>query len=168
VIVPDPVAAGFVDSLARPGGNATGFINFEYSISPKWLELLKQISPSVTRVAVLRDPALAQRESQYFAPKFIEPGGLPRQEDRPSLDACRLFTHSYDFVAFGRDGDGVDTVAIKVLAGSWPKAKAGSATETQIDFRLRGGTVIMSRRMSPRRTFETASAMASMCQLSKS
>jgi putative tryptophan/tyrosine transport system substrate-binding protein len=51
----DPVGAGLVDSLARPGGNATGFLNFEYSISGKWLELLKQIAPSVTRVAVLRD-----------------------------------------------------------------------------------------------------------------
>ena len=56
-VVGDPVAAGFVDSLARPGGNATGFMLFEYSISGKWLELLKQIAPSVTRVAVLRDPA---------------------------------------------------------------------------------------------------------------
>src|SRR6516162_6855514 len=52
--------AGFVDSLARPGGNATGFINFEYGIGAKWLELLKEISPRVTRVAVLRDPAIAQ------------------------------------------------------------------------------------------------------------
>jgi ABC transporter substrate binding protein len=51
----DPVGAGLVDSLARPGGNATGFLVFEYSISGKWLELLKQIAPSVTRVAVLRD-----------------------------------------------------------------------------------------------------------------
>ena len=52
--VPDPVAAGFVDSLARPGGNVTGFAAFEYSISGKWLELLKQIAPQVTRVAVIR------------------------------------------------------------------------------------------------------------------
>jgi putative ABC transport system substrate-binding protein len=50
----DPVGAGFIDSLARPGGNATGFMNFEYSISGKWLELLKQIAPGVTRAAVLR------------------------------------------------------------------------------------------------------------------
>jgi ABC-type uncharacterized transport system substrate-binding protein len=56
--VTDPVGAGFVDSLARPGGNATGFINFEYGMSVKWLELLKQIVPSVRRVAVLRDPAI--------------------------------------------------------------------------------------------------------------
>jgi putative ABC transport system substrate-binding protein len=52
----DPVGAGFVDSLARPGGNATGFSASEYSLSGKWLELLKQIAPSVTRVAVLRNP----------------------------------------------------------------------------------------------------------------
>jgi putative ABC transport system substrate-binding protein len=54
-IVPDPVGGGFVDSLARPGGNATGFMQFEYSLSGKWLELLKQIAPGVMRVAVLRD-----------------------------------------------------------------------------------------------------------------
>ena len=53
----DSVGAGFVDSLARPGGNTTGFILFEYGISPKWLELLKEFAPRVTRVAVLRDPA---------------------------------------------------------------------------------------------------------------
>jgi putative tryptophan/tyrosine transport system substrate-binding protein len=57
--VGDPVGAGYVDSLARPGGNATGFLVFEYSIAAKWLELLKEIAPRVTRVAVLRDPAIA-------------------------------------------------------------------------------------------------------------
>ena len=55
VQVSDPVGAGFVDTLARPGGNTTGFMNFEYSISGKWLELLKQIMPGLTRAAVLRD-----------------------------------------------------------------------------------------------------------------
>ena len=55
--VVDPVGAGFVDSLARPGGNATGFMAFEYSLSSKWLELLKEIAPGMTRVAVLRDAA---------------------------------------------------------------------------------------------------------------
>jgi putative tryptophan/tyrosine transport system substrate-binding protein len=53
----DPVGAGFVNSLARPGGNATGFMNFEYSIGGKWLELLKEIAPGMTRVAVHRNPA---------------------------------------------------------------------------------------------------------------
>ena len=61
----DPVAAGFADSLARPGRNATGFMVWEISSSGKWLELLKEIAPSVTRVAVLRDPALASGTSQF-------------------------------------------------------------------------------------------------------
>jgi putative ABC transport system substrate-binding protein len=56
VNVADPVGAGFVDSLSRPGGNATGFMQFEYNLSGKWVELLKQIAPGVTRAAVLRDP----------------------------------------------------------------------------------------------------------------
>ena len=63
----DPVGAGFVQSLARPGGNATGFITYEYSMSGKWLELLKQIAPRVTRVAVLRDPATAAGIGQFSA-----------------------------------------------------------------------------------------------------
>ncbi len=62
---PDPVAAGFVASLARPGGNATGFTTSEYGISAKWLELLKEIAPSVTRVAVLRDPTIAAGIGQF-------------------------------------------------------------------------------------------------------
>jgi putative ABC transport system substrate-binding protein len=63
----DPVGAGFVESLARPGGNATGFTVFEYGISGKWLELLKQIAPRVTRAAVLRDPAVAAGSGQLGA-----------------------------------------------------------------------------------------------------
>ena len=63
----DPVGAGFVDSLARPGGNATGFMNFEYSLSGKWLELLKQIAPGMTRAAVLRDPTVTCYRSQFGA-----------------------------------------------------------------------------------------------------
>ncbi|HET9533740.1 MAG TPA: ABC transporter substrate-binding protein [Mesorhizobium sp.] len=63
----DPVGAGFVQSLARPGGNATGFTNYEYSMSGKWVELLKQIAPNVTRVAVFRDPTLAAGIGQFSA-----------------------------------------------------------------------------------------------------
>src|SRR6516164_9037028 len=58
-VVADPVGAGFVDSLSRPGGNITGFMVFEYGFTGKWLELLKQIAPQVTRAAVIRDPALS-------------------------------------------------------------------------------------------------------------
>ena len=65
--VPDPIGAGFVDSLARPGGNATGFTTFEYGFGAKWLELLKQIAPGVKRVAVLRDPANPAGSGQWGA-----------------------------------------------------------------------------------------------------
>jgi ABC-type uncharacterized transport system substrate-binding protein len=70
---PDPVGAGFVASLAHPGGNATGFINFEYGMGAKWLELLKQIAPSVTRAAVLRDAALPQGIGMFGAVQSVAP-----------------------------------------------------------------------------------------------
>jgi putative ABC transport system substrate-binding protein len=73
VHVPDPVGVGFVDSLARPGGNATGFTQFEYGVSGKWLELLKQIAPGVTRVAVLRDLAIAAGIGQWGAIQSVAP-----------------------------------------------------------------------------------------------
>jgi putative ABC transport system substrate-binding protein len=72
-IVPDPVGAGFVETLARPGGNATGFMQFEYSLSGKWLELLKQIAPAVTRAAVLRDPALTSGVGQFAVIQSVAP-----------------------------------------------------------------------------------------------
>jgi len=73
VVVVDPVGAGFVASLARPGGNATGFTMFEYGLSGKWLELLKQIAPSTTRAAVLRDPAVASGIGQFAAVQAVAP-----------------------------------------------------------------------------------------------
>jgi putative ABC transport system substrate-binding protein len=73
VYVPDPVGAGYVDSLSHPGGNATGFIAFEYGISVKWLELLKQIAPAVTRVAVIRDPAITAGIGQFGALQAVAP-----------------------------------------------------------------------------------------------
>jgi len=66
-LLPDPVGAGFVNSLAQPGGNATGFLLFEYAISAKWLELLKEIAPNVSRVGVMRDPSLASGTGQFGA-----------------------------------------------------------------------------------------------------
>ena len=72
-LTPDPVGAGFVDSLARPGGNATGFTGFEYGMSAKWLELLKEIAPRVTRAAVLRDPALPQGIGQFAVVQSVAP-----------------------------------------------------------------------------------------------
>jgi putative tryptophan/tyrosine transport system substrate-binding protein len=72
-VLGDPVAAGFVDSLARPGGNATGFINFEYGTAGKWLELLKQIAPGVTRAAVLRDTTEGSGTSQFAVIQAVAP-----------------------------------------------------------------------------------------------
>jgi ABC-type uncharacterized transport system substrate-binding protein len=72
-LVPDPVGAGFVESLARPGGNITGFSPWEYGIGAKWLELLKQIAPSVTRVAVLRDPAITAGIGLWGAIQSVSP-----------------------------------------------------------------------------------------------
>ena len=72
-LVPDPVGTGFVDSLARPGGNATGFMLFEYGAHGKYLELLKEIAPGVTRVAVLRDPSVTAGLGQFAAIQAVAP-----------------------------------------------------------------------------------------------
>jgi putative ABC transport system substrate-binding protein len=73
VQVADPVGAGFVDSLSQPGGNATGFMQFEYSLSGKWLELLKEIAPSVTRAAVIRDPDITAGIGQFAVIQSVAP-----------------------------------------------------------------------------------------------
>jgi putative tryptophan/tyrosine transport system substrate-binding protein len=114
VQAPDPVGAGFVDSLARPGGNATGFTLFEYGISGKWLELLKEIAPRVTRVAVLRDPAIAAGTGQLgaiqsAAPSFgveLSPLGV-----RDPGEIERAIT------AFARSSNGGLIVTVSTLAG---------------------------------------------------
>jgi putative ABC transport system substrate-binding protein len=73
VNVIDPVGAGFVASLARPGGNSTGFTLFEYSLSGKWLELFKEIAPNLTRIAILRDPAIAAGIGQFAVIQAMAP-----------------------------------------------------------------------------------------------
>jgi putative ABC transport system substrate-binding protein len=71
--IADPVGSGFIDSLARPGGNATGFVLFDYALTAKWVELLKQIAPTVTRVAVLRDPELTAGVGQFAVIQYVAP-----------------------------------------------------------------------------------------------
>src|SRR5882724_6328932 len=73
VIVLDPVGSGIVDSLSQPGGNATGFMQFEYSLTAKWLELLKQIAPGVTRAAVFRDATVAAGIGQFAVIQSVAP-----------------------------------------------------------------------------------------------
>jgi putative ABC transport system substrate-binding protein len=71
--VPDPVGSGFVESLSHPGGNATGFMQFEYNLSGKWLELLKQIAPKLTNVAVLWDPTIIAGVGQFAVVQSVAP-----------------------------------------------------------------------------------------------
>src|ERR1700716_3824940 len=103
VSVIDPVGAGFVDSLARPGGNATGFTVFEYGMSGKWLELLKEIAPRVTRAAVLRDPAIASGIGQFAAVQAVAPSlgvELSPVDVRDASEIERAVT------SFARSGNG--------------------------------------------------------------
>jgi putative tryptophan/tyrosine transport system substrate-binding protein len=76
VSVIDPVGSGLVASMARPGGNATGFVIFEYALAAKWLELLKEIAPSATRAAILRDPTIAAGIGQFAAIQAVGPVGI--------------------------------------------------------------------------------------------
>jgi putative ABC transport system substrate-binding protein len=103
VIVIDPVGAGFVASLARPGGNATGFLMFEYGLSGKWLELLRQIAPGVTRVAVLRDPTIASGIGQFGAIQSAAPSlGL----EATPFNVRDAYEIERDIAAFARSANG--------------------------------------------------------------
>jgi putative tryptophan/tyrosine transport system substrate-binding protein len=108
VIVIDPVGAGFVASLARPGGNATGFLMFEYGLSGKWLELLKQIAPGVTRVAVLRDPTIASGIGQFGAIQSAAPSlGI----EAAPVNVREAEEIERDITAFARSSNGGMIVA---------------------------------------------------------
>jgi putative tryptophan/tyrosine transport system substrate-binding protein len=114
VAVVDPVGAGYVDSLARPGGNATGFTNFEFSMGAKWLELLKEIAPSVTRVAVIRDPDLSIGAGQFSAVQTAAPSlGI---EARP-VNVRDPDEIERVIAAFARSGNGGLIVTGSGLAG---------------------------------------------------
>jgi putative ABC transport system substrate-binding protein len=102
-VVADAVAAGYVDSLARPGGNATGFTAYEYSLSGKWLELLKQIAPSVTRVAVLRDADISSGTGQFGAIQTAAPSLRVEVSPVNVRDAGEI---ERDVTAFARSPNG--------------------------------------------------------------
>lgn len=103
VLVIDPVGAGFVASLARPGANATGYLMFEYGLSGKWLELLKQVAPGVKRVAVLRDPAIASGIGQFGAIQSAAPSlGF----EASPLNLHDAGTIERDIAAFARSPNG--------------------------------------------------------------
>ena len=120
--VADPVAAGFVESLARPRGNATGFTVYEYSISGKWLELLKEIAPRVTRAAVLRELGIATGLAQFGAIQALAPslgvqvrpiGGRDAGEIERGLSA---FAEGSDIIVIGTPGAAIQRDLIIALA----------------------------------------------------
>jgi len=113
-VVADPVSAGFVDSLARPGGNVTGFLSLEYGLSAKWLELLKQIDPRVTRVAVLRDPAISAGIGQLAAVQTAAPSFGAEVSPINMRDAGEI---ERAVVAFARSTNGGLIVTGSPLAG---------------------------------------------------
>jgi len=99
----DPVGAGFVARLARPGGNATGFTLYEYSLSGKWLELFKEIAPNLTRIAILRDPALAAGIGQFAA---IQGASSSFGVELSPIDVRDAGEIERDVVAFARESNG--------------------------------------------------------------
>jgi putative tryptophan/tyrosine transport system substrate-binding protein len=110
---PDPVAAGFVASLARPGGNATGFTTSEYGMSGKWLELLKEIAPGVNRAAVLRDPSIPSGIGQFTSIQSVAPSfGV----ELSPLDLRDVSEIERDVAAFARGSNGALIVTSSGLA----------------------------------------------------
>jgi putative tryptophan/tyrosine transport system substrate-binding protein len=99
----DPVAAGFADSLARPGGNITGFMNAEYSMAAKWLELLKRVAPSVTRAAILRDPRVPSGLGQFSA---IQTAAISLHIEVSPINVRDSSEIERDVAAFARSSNG--------------------------------------------------------------
>jgi len=118
----DPVGSGLVASLARPGGNATGFTVYEYAIAAKWLELLKEVAPGVTRVAVLRDPAVAAGIGQFAAIQTVAPLGIELSVMAPQE------AHAFEqaIALFVRDGNS----GLIVTASSFAANNARMIVET--------------------------------------
>jgi putative tryptophan/tyrosine transport system substrate-binding protein len=111
--VPDPVGSGFVESLSRPGGNATGFVQFEYNLSGKWLELLKQIAPGVTSTAVLWDPAIIAGIGQFAVIQSVAPSLGVEVRAINIRDAAEI---ERAVTAFARSSNGGLIVAASALA----------------------------------------------------
>jgi putative ABC transport system substrate-binding protein len=111
--VADPVGAGYVDSLARPGGNASGFLLFEFGVAGKWLDLLKQIAPALTRVAVIRDPTISAGIGQWTVIQAMAPS--------TGVDLSLVNIHNatqveHDITAFARSANGGLIVTATPLA----------------------------------------------------
>ena len=126
--VADPVGAGFVESLARPGGNTTGFSLFEYAIAGKWLELLREIAPSVTRVAVLRDPTIAAGIGQFAAIQAAGVAGI----DLSVMDLRDAQSVERAVETFARGQNGGLVVTASPFGASHPAFLATLATRYRL------------------------------------
>jgi putative ABC transport system substrate-binding protein len=140
----DPVGSGLVASLARPGGNATGFVVFEYALAAKWLELLKEISPGVTRAAVLRDPAIAAGIGQFAAIQAVGLSGI----ELSVIDLRDAKEIEQALAAFARDPNGGLIVTASELGANHPDVIAALAARYNLpavypfDYFVRPGGLI--------------------------
>jgi putative tryptophan/tyrosine transport system substrate-binding protein len=116
VAAPDPVGAGFVKSMARPGGNTTGFTSFEYAIAAKWLELLKEIAPGLMRAAVLRDPTVAAGIGQFAAIQAAAPTAM----ELSVIDVRDVDAIAQDVAEFARDLSGGLIVTVGPFGANHP------------------------------------------------
>ena len=145
VIVPDPVGSGFVERLSRPGGNATGFMMFEYNLCGKWLELFKEIAPSVTHAAVLRDPGFAHGIGQFAviqaaAPSVgIEVSPIDLREPSQIERAIATFAHSPNGgIIVAASGIGASNINLIIAAAARYKLPAVYVTRP---FVVAGGLI---------------------------
>jgi putative ABC transport system substrate-binding protein len=128
VAVIDPVGSGVVASLARPGGNATGFMPFEYSLAGKWLELLKEVAPNVTRAAVLRDQNVASGIGQFAAIQAMAPVGI----ELNAIGLRGLGEVEQAIAAFARDGHGGLIVTASAFAANHSDQIISSAAKHKL------------------------------------
>jgi len=123
-----PVGAGYVDSLSRPGGNATGFVQFEYGLSAKWLELLKEIAPGVKRAAIIRDPAVSSGLGQWGAIQSAAPAVGLEVSPVNVRDTAEI---ERALGAFARSPNGGMIVTGSALAACiaicWPRLRPGTS-----------------------------------------
>jgi putative ABC transport system substrate-binding protein len=124
----DPVGSGLVMSLARPGGNATGFVSFEYALAAKWLELLKEVAPRTSRVAVLRDPTLAAGIGQFAAIQTVAPVGLQLSV----VDLRDAGAIERDVAAFAREGSGGLIITASQVGANHPDLIAAAAARHKL------------------------------------
>src|SRR5712691_2954109 len=124
----DPVGSGLIASLARPGGNATGFILFEYALATKWFELLKEIVPRMTRAAVLRDPTIAAGIGQFAAIQVVAPIGI----ELSAVDLREAGEIERAVAAFARDPDGGLIVTASQYGANHPSVIIGIAARYKL------------------------------------